>query len=371
MNFDISLEEAYQKYLDLYLYDIKGMPEYYRHADQKLFSDFYKDVDCSEIYFKLMESRSYGSPDCDSNCSRLYRPCLEKGETVTVIDPIRLEIISKYKRMGLNFKRNSSTTNMASQKAVEVLHSDETGLYYFGLEDYVGLAGKKYTCNMYYYPDSPFFEVGINYPFLLVPEQNVVCRGKEIDVADEDVAIFANKIYKEGLPHVFDVLKNGGSIEITDEDRQHYQFSEEFIEPEIEVLDLDSPVDTDGIDSLKFQQFKAEKELREERQRELRTMISAENERKENWFNSPENPTNKRIEELNQMRKKIQGLDNLYNIDSSILTDEQIEYLEKGKIFFDMFEKAESEEHEIDSGMSDEMRYWYQEHYTNEEGRRK
>ena len=33
-----------------------------------------------------------------------------------------------------------------------------------------------------------------------------------------------------------------------------------------------------------------------------------------------------------------------------------------------MFEKAESEEHEIDSGMSDEMRYWYQEHYINEEG---
>ena len=61
----------------------------------------------------------------------------------------------------------------------------------------------------------------------------------------------------------------------------------------------------------------------------------------------------------------------LYNIDSSILTDEQIEYLEKGKIFFDMFDKAEQEKHEVDNGMSDEMRYWYQEHYTNEEGRSK
>ena len=52
-------------------------------------------------------------------------------------------------------------------------------------------------------------------------------------------------------------------------------------------------------------------------------------------------------------------------------TDEQIEYLEKGKIFFDMFDKAEQEKHEVDNGMSDEMRYWYQEHYTNEEGRSK
>ena len=368
MKFDISLEEAYQKYLELYLYDIRVIPEYYRHADQKKFLDFYKDVDCSEIYFKLMESRSYGTPDSNSNFSRLYRTSVDEGNTVTVIDPIRLELISKYKRMGLNFKRNDPKTNCAAQNAIDMLQSDENGLYYFVLKDYEGIAGKYYSCFLAFYPSAKFYEVGINYPFLLLPFSDEI----PIELADEDVVMFANKIYKTGLPYVFETLKSGETIKITDEDRKYYQSSStDPILPEIEVLDLDDETVDNKLESEKFRKFKAEREVRERHQDELRRMIVLENETKESWHNSSENPTNRRIEELKQMRKKIQGLDNLYNIDSSMLTAEQIEYLEKGKVFFDMFDRAEEEKHEVDSGMSEEIRNWYQEHYIKEEGRSK
>ena len=119
--------------------------------------------------------------------------------------------------------------------------------------------------------------------------------------------------------------------------------------------------------SKKFQQFKDEREVREARQQEVRQAVVKENERKEEWFNSADNPSNKRIEELKYLRRQIQGLESLREIAPELLSDYQNNLVEKGNIFFDMFERSKEEKHEVDTGMSSEIREWYQEHYTNEE----
>ena len=67
------------------------------------------------------------------------------------------------------------------------------------------------------------------------------------------------------------------------------------------------------------------------------------------------------------LRRQIQGLESLREIAPELLSDYQNNLVEKGNIFFDMFERSKEEKHEVDTGMSSEIREWYQEHYTNEE----
>ena len=123
------------------------------------------------------------------------------------------------------------------------------------------------------------------------------------------------------------------------------------------------------LNSEKFQQYKKESQTRKARQEEVRNKIAVENEKKENWYNSPDNPTNKRIEELKHIKKQIQALESLSKIDDSLLSTEQRELIEHGKIFFDMLNTTQSLEHEVDTGMNPEIRSWYQDFYSNEEGK--
>ena len=118
------------------------------------------------------------------------------------------------------------------------------------------------------------------------------------------------------------------------------------------------------LQSEEFKEFQAKREEREQKQQELQEKIAVENQTKENWQNSPEHPENLRKAELSKFKQTIEVLDQLKKVNPTLLSKEQLEYLDKSQEFFEMYEKENNREHEVDTGMSEESRNWYQEHYT-------
>lgn len=119
------------------------------------------------------------------------------------------------------------------------------------------------------------------------------------------------------------------------------------------------------IHSDEFREFQANREERERRQREIREEVSRRNAEKVEWWNSPENPSNIREEKFERMQKQVDALEGVREIDPSLLTDQQGEMLRTGKEFFELKEMFSAEEHDRDTGMSNEAREWYQEHYKS------
>ena len=117
--------------------------------------------------------------------------------------------------------------------------------------------------------------------------------------------------------------------------------------------------------SKEFREFQANREERERRQQEVREEIVRRNEEKEAWWSNPENPSNVREKEFSHMKKQISALEGVQSIDASLLSDSQNEMISTGKEFFELKEMFDSEEHVADTGMSNEAREWYQEHYRS------
>ena len=63
-------------------------------------------------------------------------------------------------------------------------------------------------------------------------------------------------------------------------------------------------------------------------------------------------------------KKELVALEQVYAINPSLLTEEQINYISKIKETLEMYTQEKEREHEIDTGMSNESQNWYQEHYT-------
>lgn len=118
------------------------------------------------------------------------------------------------------------------------------------------------------------------------------------------------------------------------------------------------------LQSEEFKEYQAKRQERLQRQQELREKIQKENEAKENWQNNPEHPNNLSQNRLEAWKKELVALEQVYAINPSLLTEEQINYISKIKETIDMYTKENEREHEIDTGMSNESQNWYQEHYT-------
>lgn len=226
----------------------------------------------------------------------------------------------------------------------------------------------------------------------------------------KDSAQLANLIHRKGMTKTYELLKNADTLDATQLIEGLTESYEQAKEPaqtaEVEetsekTAEVSSPTITgakrdevaenllalknlgielspeqkaivdlhERLNSDKFKQYKENSEARKERQEQVRKEISAENERKAEWLNSEENSTAKRKAELERMKKQIEALKALQNVDASLLSDSQQELIEQGPVFLDMVNAAKTEEHEVDTGMSPEMREWYQQHYTQEEGR--
>lgn len=118
------------------------------------------------------------------------------------------------------------------------------------------------------------------------------------------------------------------------------------------------------LQSEEFKEYQAKRQERLQKQQELRDKIQKENEAKENWQNSPEHPTNLSQNRLEAWKKELVALEQVYAINPSLLTEEQINYISKIKETIEMYTQEKEREHEIDTGMSNESQNWYQEHYT-------
>ena len=86
-----------------------------------------------------------------------------------------------------------------------------------------------------------------------------------------------------------------------------------------------------------------------------------ENAKKEECFNSADNPINMRLAELKKTRNQVAALEGIK--DAGLIVPTQEQKLDNLSEFLEMFEKTSQEQHEVDTGMSDESRAWYQEHY--------
>lgn len=115
------------------------------------------------------------------------------------------------------------------------------------------------------------------------------------------------------------------------------------------------------LNSEKFREFKAQAQERARKQEERRKAVREENARKEEWLNSADNPINMRLAELKKTRNQVTALEGIK--DAGLIVPDQEQKLDNLSEFLEMFEKTSQEQHEVDTGMSDESRAWYQEHY--------
>lgn len=121
---------------------------------------------------------------------------------------------------------------------------------------------------------------------------------------------------------------------------------------------------SEKLQSEEFKEFQAKRQERLQKQQDLRDKIQKENDAKENWQNSPEHPNNLSQNRLEAWKKELVALEQVYAINPSLLTEEQINYISKIKETIEMYTQEKEREHEIDTGMSNESQNWYQEHYT-------
>lgn len=121
---------------------------------------------------------------------------------------------------------------------------------------------------------------------------------------------------------------------------------------------------SEKLQSKEFKEYQAKRQERLQRQQELREKIQKENEAKENWQNNPEHPNNLSQNRLEAWKKELVALEQVYAINPSLLTEEQIKYISEIKETIEMYEQEQNRNHEIDTGMSEESQNWYQEHYT-------
>lgn len=115
------------------------------------------------------------------------------------------------------------------------------------------------------------------------------------------------------------------------------------------------------LNSEKFREFKAQAQERARKQAERRKAVQEENAKKEEWLNSADNPINMRLAELKKTRNQVAALEGIK--DAGLIVPNQEQKLDNLSEFLEMFEKTSQEQHEVDTGMSDESRAWYQEHY--------
>lgn len=391
----------------------------YRKVNLDFIVDFLRNIKCDgfifskdqeDIMFKKTFEKKLSFEEHPDFKKEYYEKIINGGQVIH-LNPKRLEIISKHKRLDFDLEKA-----LYASRDITITELTEEGLYYFKLKGYCTPDDKiAYKYDISFIPTQPgqekkLLEVNLaekNYVFLIHNDHRIATN-ITVSIEEQDLPKFVNKIYRTGLQNISEMIKNGGKLEITDEDRKKYeltgkekeaiqnvQMSTQFEKKNDQILRENSNEQTNEIvdqlillrssgielteeqrvkielheklNSEKFQQYKEHSQVRKEHQEEVRNKIAVENERKEKWHNSPENPTNKRIEELKKLKKQIQVLEQLSKIDDSLLSKEQRELLENGKIFFKMLNTNKSLEHEVDTGMNPEIRSWYQDYYSNEE----
>lgn len=122
----------------------------------------------------------------------------------------------------------------------------------------------------------------------------------------------------------------------------------------------------DRLTSGKFQAYQEKKEERQTHQQEVRDSIMSHNASQEEKFNSTDDPINKRISELEEYKNRLNILGQLRENYPELLSNDQRTILDNGDEFFRMMEESSKEPHEVDTGMSEEIRTWYKNAYSED-----
>ena len=356
----------------------------YRKINLDFVFDFFNGVSCDNYFLSGKEFHTsknkqslYYDKSIDFKLSNA--PIIDNGGQVAHIDNSRLEIINKHKRMELNLMKSEGIPI----DTIVMTEITPEGLYHFYIRSYEINNQMNYSYCTYFIPVEPGKSEELLQTNLakqkwvwFVPKDQI--RGN-IQIEDSDLPKLANKIYKEGLPKIQEALRNGKILEITEEDRKHYQLNEEDKKlinqiQNPQTLEKEALSDLqEKLNSEKFIAFKNGKDNRFKRQQEIRQQIKEENEKIHEWNNSEENPANirkaLREEQLNKLIKQLKAIEEFKQVAPELVTKEQLELLENGYVYLEMLNKANNEVHEIDTGMSEEIRTWYQEHYSNEENK--
>ena len=421
----VTVDDEFKKKINDYLYPFEGKIIGKKY-DYSYYLDFFKGIEfddyisikeliwSSDDFFKL---RDYKRDDKKTSYAgfgyKLIKPFLEfdKGKLSYVL-------------LAMNDKDKIAQLCCSAMSNIEIsqdfvgyftlAQSTDRGLYRIVLWPYM------HECILDFFDNNTLKEHAEksnsfdSAKYILSVDYNIASPKHEIfpfkyDIQKEDFARLCNKIFREGISYAVDIVRSGGVFELTDEDKKFYEEKE--INESIQESSLnDSNVESYGIsaansipsvekrndvaerlqalkdagiklsseqesliilnnkiNSQEFKDYKANSEARKEGQEEETAKRVEISKKREEWQNSPEHPTNKRIEELEKIKKQVKALEQFRNIDESLLTPEQKEMLNNGSIFLEMYGKAESEEHYVDTGMSQEIRDWYKDVYGEQE----
>lgn len=277
----------------------------------------------------------------------------------------------------------------------------------FGLYDIVGNDHLEFkgtnSCTIRYVPNYRLESVARKYDLSVEEIKDKMLLGigysigydqiefKRADVKKDDMFMFFNSVYKNGIAKYY----REGELRFTDEDRIAFEEqaealkNDEFVSEvsERNMKDLSLTEKRNFLASLveagieltdeqqntfnllnKLEEYKSRFAEREERQREARERVSAENAEKEAWWNDPENPSNKREEQVNSLLetadKHVILLDAFEKTGmKGMLSEQQLNELEKSKEFSRMMNEVSSNGNSSEYGMDTGVREWYQEHY--------
>lgn len=144
------------------------------------------------------------------------------------------------------------------------------------------------------------------------------------------------------------------------------------------LLDISGKLNSDKFNfyatkltSGEFEEYQEKREERARRQEETRNSIAKRNAEVEERLSREDSQTSGRIAKLEEYKKQLSTLGKLKETYPTLLSDEQNAMLDNGTEFFRMMEEADKDKHEIDTGMSPEVRDWYQNAYSNEESPKK
>lgn len=399
---------------------IAGRKYSYKDMNLNFVVDFINGIKSDKYIFSQTEYMDWQKRNLESltyeeneqfkvDCSHI----IETGGQVVNINCERLEIISKHKRLDMYLRNGEYVGN----DNIVVTQLTPEGYYYFKLRGYGNPnGGIDYYYDLNFVPaengyDESLMDVSLAEKKWVVPldKNSTIVSHMPLSITETDLPKLANMIYRNGLPSLREKLMNGGKLELTEEDKKNYQLTIEEEEklqniqnPQVIEVKKENNVESPGLtdenekiaqhlialrdsgielttkqksiiefyekfNSDKFKRFKENREERTKRQKEIREQVKAESERIHQWNNSPEHPANirkeKRIEQLKQLRTQLNAMENLRSVAPDLLTQQQLEMLQTGYVFLDMIDKSNSEVHELDTGMSEEMREWYKEQY--------
>ena len=187
-----------------------------------------------------------------------------------------------------------------------------------------------------------------------LPEVNDLIEWKEIEIPQDNESkyLIFNQLINGKLPQIYKT----GKVELTSDNTKT---SEENKEEKQETV-IDEKY-------IKLQEFREKREERESNLAKKIEEVRKNNEEVEMKGQEDDERALNRQEEIIKLQKLVSGLKQVKEADGTFLTEEQNKKYELNKMFLEKYAttKELDKNHEIDTGMNEEVRKMYQEEYSD------